>query len=216
MFKIMPLLIGSLIKMISRLRGLLIEKQPPRLVVDVQGVGYELFAPMSTFYGLSELHTQVHLFTYLSVREDAHVLYGFLTESERQLFGQLIRVSGIGPKLALSILSSMELPIFVQCVHNSDTARLTRIPGVGKKMAERLVVEMRDRLMSSETKPAAATDTAIPSSLTQGVTSPIEDAINALIALGYKPNDASRWVHAIAEDGLSSEVLIRRALQKAL
>lgn len=202
--------------MISRLRGLLIEKQPPRLVVDVQGVGYELLAPMSTFYGLPEINTEVSLLTYLSVREDAHVLYGFLKDSERELFGNLIRVSGIGPKLALSILSSMELPTFVQCVHNSDFARLTRIPGVGKKMAERLVVEMRDRFKSWVANPSPTAPSAASSTLIQGITSPVEDAINALIALGYKPSDAGRWVHAVADEGLSSEVLIRRALQKAL
>jgi Holliday junction DNA helicase RuvA len=202
--------------MISRLRGLLIEKQPPLLVLDVQGVGYEVFAPMSTFYNLPEINTEVSLLTHFSVREDAHVLYGFLNESERGLFRDLIRVSGIGPKLALSILSSMELPTFVQCIHNNDTAKLIRIPGVGKKMAERLVVEMRDRLKSWNTSTSIPSATTPSSSLTQGMISPVDDAISALIALGYKPADASRWVHAVAEEGLSSEVLIRRALQSAL
>jgi len=153
------------------------------------------------------------LLTHLSVREDAHVLYGFLNESERTLFRALIRVSGIGPKLGLSILSSMELATFVQCIRNSDTARLIRIPGVGKKMAERLVVEMRDKLQDWDT---STSPTTVSSVLVQGITSPVEDAISALIALGYKPNDASRWVHAVAEDGLTSEILIRRALQAAL
>jgi holliday junction DNA helicase RuvA len=202
--------------MISRLHGLLIEKQPPQLVIDVQGVGYEVFAPMSTFYNLPEINNEISLLTHLSVREDAHVLYGFLNESERGLFRDLIRVSGIGPKLALSILSSMELPTFVQCIENNDLKKLIRIPGVGKKMAERLVVEMRDRLnnLSNTTVlPTAPTDSG---SLIQGITSPVEDAISALIALGYKPADASRWVNAIAEEGLSSEILIRRALQSAL
>jgi Holliday junction DNA helicase RuvA len=201
--------------MISRLRGLLIEKQPPLLVIDVQGVGYEIFAPMSTFYNLPEVNSEVSLLTHLNVRADAHVLYGFLNESERGLFRDLIRVSGIGPKLALSILSSMELPTFVQCVNNNDTVRLTRIPGVGKKMAERLVVEMRDRLKTWGTNTTSSPVTPT-STLTQGLTSPVEDAISALVALGYKQADASRWVHAVAEDGLSSEVLIRRALQSAL
>jgi len=199
--------------MISRLRGLLIEKQPPLLVIEVQGVGYEVSAPMSTFYNLPEINSEVILLTHLSVREDAHVLYGFLNESERTLFRALIRVSGIGPKLGLSILSSMELATFVQCIRNSDTARLIRIPGVGKKMAERLVVEMRDKLQDWDT---STSPTTVSSVLVQGITSPVEDAISALIALGYKPNDASRWVHAVAEDGLTSEILIRRALQAAL
>ena len=199
--------------MIGRLHGLLIEKLPPLLVMDIQGVGYEVFAPMSTFYNLPEINSEVTLLTHFSVREDAHVLYGFLNESERTLFRDLIRVSGIGPKLALSILSSMELATFVQCIHNNDTTRLIRIPGVGKKMAERLVVEMRDRLQNWNTTPSPKTTSA---TLVQDITSPVDDAISALIALGYKPNDASRWVHAVAEEGLTSEVLIRRALQSAL
>ena len=200
--------------MISCLRGILIEKQPPSLVIDVQGVGYEVFAPMSTFYNLSEVNTEISLLTHLTVREDAHILYGFLSESERCLFRDLIRVSGIGPKLALSILSSMELATFIQCIHESNTTRLIRIPGVGKKMAERLVIEMRDRLKNwhNTTTPSPQTDTLV----TQNIASPIEDAISALVALGYKPNDANRWVHAISEDGLTSEILIRRALQSAL
>ncbi|WP_069470884.1 Holliday junction branch migration protein RuvA [Candidatus Marithrix sp. Canyon 246] len=195
--------------MISSLRGLLIEKQAPSLVIDVQGVGYEVLAPMSTFYNLPSLNSEVSLLTHLSVREDAHVLYGFLTESERSLFRDLIRVSGIGPKLALSVISSMELPTFAQCINQNDTKRLIKIPGVGKKMAERLVVEMRDRLLSVKT-----TSTTIP--VTKDIATPVEDAISALIALGYKPADARRWVQAVAEDGLTSEVLIRRALQSAL
>ncbi|RKZ39335.1 MAG: Holliday junction branch migration protein RuvA [Gammaproteobacteria bacterium] len=201
--------------MISRLHGLLIEKQPPLLVIDVQGVGYEVFAPMSTFYNLPEVNAEISLLIHFVVREDAHVLYGFLNESERMLFRDLIRVSGIGPKLALSILSSMELATFVNSIHHNDTARLKRIPGVGKKTAERLVVEMRDRLEKQRITPTTSSPpTSAP--LTQGITSPVDDAISALIALGYKPADASHWVHAVAEEGLSSEVLIRRALQSAL
>lgn len=202
--------------MISRLRGLLIEKQPPLLVIDVQGVGYEVFAPMSTFYNLPQVNSEISLLIHFSVREDAHVLYGFLNESERSLFRDLIRVSGIGPKLALSILSSMELATFVQCIHDSDTARLIRIPGVGKKMAERLVVEMRDRLENWRTTTTTTPLAPTASPISQGLTSPVDDAISALIALGYKPNDARRWVHSVAEEGLTSEVLIRRALQSAL
>lgn len=200
--------------MISRLRGLLIEKQAPLLVIDIQGVGYEVFAPMSTFYNLPDINTEVSLLTHFIVREDAHVLYGFLTESERNLFRDLIRVSGVGPKLALSIISTMELPMFVQCISENDTKRLIKIPGVGKKMAERLVVEMRDRLeeLLSNTK---TTSTTKPIS-SKDIITPVEDAVSALIALGYKPADARRWVQAVAEEGLTSEVLIRRALQSAL
>ena len=199
--------------MISSLRGLLIEKQAPSLVIDVQGVGYEVLAPMSTFYNLPEINSKVSLLTHLSVREDAHVLYGFLTESERSLFRDLIRVSGIGPKLALSIISSMELPMFVQCINQNDTKRLIKIPGVGKKMAERLVVEMRDRLTILE---SSVKTTSTTSPVSKDIATPVEDAISALIALGYKPADARRWVQAVAEEGLTSEVLIRRALQSAL
>ncbi|OQW91122.1 MAG: Holliday junction branch migration protein RuvA [Beggiatoa sp. IS2] len=199
--------------MISRLRGLLIEKHPPWLLLEVQGVGYEIESPMSTFYHLPELNTEVILLTHLSIREDAHILYGFISEEERGLFRSLIRINGVGPKLALSILSAMEGPMFTHCIQQGDMAKLTRIPGVGKKTAERLIVEMRDRLGHLLiTNPLPVTG----SRLTQGVTSPVEDAISALIALGYKPQEASRWVHAIKEEGLSSEALIRRALQATL
>ncbi len=198
--------------MISHLRGLLIRKQPPWLVIDVQGIGYEVLAPLSTCEQLPELNQEVHLLTHLSVREDTQVLYGFINDSERQLFRLLIRVNGVGPKLALSILSTMDLNSFVQCVHDNNITRLTRIPGVGKKTAERLIIEMRDRLEGHINKATATTK----SSLVQGLISPVDDAISALIALGYKPQEASRWVHAVAEEGLTSEVLIRRALQAAL
>jgi Holliday junction DNA helicase RuvA len=206
--------------MISQLRGLLIEKQPPLLVLDVQGVGYEVFAPLSTFYHLPDSDQEVKLLTHLIVREDAHTLYGFLTESERWLFRALIRVSGLGPKIALSILSSMDLTTFVQCIHDNDISRLIRIPGVGKKTAERLIVEMRDRLENWRTSATTSQNSAQPhpgnSPLTQGITTPVDDAISALIALGYKAQEAQRWVQAVAEEGLTSEVLIRRALQSAL
>ncbi len=198
--------------MISQLRGILIEKQPPLLVIDVQGVGYEVLAPMPTFYNLPEIKNEISLLTHFVVREDAQILYGFINESDRSLFRDLIRVSGVGPKLALSILSSMELPTFVQCIHENNTGRLIRIPGVGKKMAERLVIEMRDRLKNLQTTPAPSTAPLI----THGVTTPFEDAISALVSLGYKPTDARRWVQSVAEEGLTSEILIRRALQAAL
>lgn len=200
--------------MIGRLRGRLLEKQAPHLVLDVQGVGYELQAPMSTFYQLPELEQEVSLFTHLSVREDAHVLYGFSSDNERQLFRTLIRVNGVGPKLALSILSAMEFEAFLNCVQQNDSATLTRIPGVGKKTAERLIVEMRDRLDGLPNQGAPIEAPAMR--LTAGIASPQEDAISALIALGYKPQEASRWVQTVQEEGLSSEALIRRALKAAL
>ncbi|MDM8566633.1 Holliday junction branch migration protein RuvA [Candidatus Halobeggiatoa sp. HSG11] len=199
--------------MISSLRGIIIEKQAPLLVIEVNGVGYEISAPMSTFYNLPELNSEVKLLTHLSIRDDAHVLYGFLIASERELFRSLIRINGVGPKLALSILSSMELNAFIQCIHDNDITQLKRIPGIGKKTAERLVIEMRDYLKTD--------DVSIPNSkpinnLTPKSITPIEEAISALIALGYKPNDASRWVKSIAKDDMNSEDLIRRALQSAL
>ncbi len=198
--------------MISRLRGLLIEKQAPLIVIEVQGVGYEIFVPMSTFYQLPELNQSVTLLTHLIVREDAHTLYGFSTEAERQLFRDLIRVNGVGPKLALSILSTMELTTFVQAVKSNDTKHLLRIPGVGKKTAERLVIEMRDRLEHFAINPATSSTTTPRGT----VISPLDDAISVLIALGYKPQEASSLVYSVKQDGLTSEELIRRALQAAL
>lgn len=202
--------------MFSRLRGFLLEKQPPLLVIDVQGVGYEVEAPLSTFYHLPLLHEEVSLFVHFSVREDAQVLYGFINEKERELFRHLIRISGVGPKLALSVLSSMELAIFVQCIQEDNIARLIRIPGVGRKTAERLVIEMRDRLKNWYVEKSE--EDSSRSALTRGLVSPSEDAISALIALGYKPKDANDWINSIdaEESGLTSEELIRRALQKAL
>lgn len=203
--------------MIGRLRGRLIEKQPPHLVLEVNGVGYELQAPMSTFYQLPALEQEVFLYTHLSIREDAHVLYGFNHERERHLFRTLIRISGVGPKLALSILSAVDSDEFLYCIQNNDSASLTRIPGVGKKTAERLLVEMRDRLaaLPSSTAPVA-TDIAPNSRLSNGVTQPRADAVSALIALGYKPQEATRWINQVYEAELSSEDLIRRALKAAM
>ena len=198
--------------MIAHLRGTLIEKQPPSLVIDVHGVGYEVEAPMSTFYHLPELNQEIKLLTHLVIREDAHILFGFGTEAERQMFRTLIRVNGVGPKLALSILSAMELETFIHCVQQGDLAKLIKIPGVGKKTAERLVIETRDRLAQTTVQSTNSARQA----LTQGVTSAADDAVSALIALGYKLQEASQLVNAIKEEGLSSEVLIRRALQKAL
>ncbi|MDY6991751.1 MAG: Holliday junction branch migration protein RuvA [Pseudomonadota bacterium] len=198
--------------MIAQLRGLLIAKHPPTLVIDVQGLGYEVQAPLSTCYQLPELNSDITLLTHLSIREDAHVLYGFLTEAERQLFRDLIRVTGIGPRLALNILSTLELPVFVHAVCEHDIKRLTRIPGVGKKMAERLVLELRDRLLNSP-----LLEEVHPPSNAGQLTSAVDDAISVLIALGYKAQEASEWVHAVSDDpSLNSETLIRRALQKAV
>jgi Holliday junction DNA helicase RuvA len=195
--------------MIGRVRGEIVYKQPPHLMVEVQGVGYELEAPMSTFYNLPAQGEQVVLFTHLAIRDDAHVLYGFFSDSERTLFRTLLRVSGVGAKMALAILSGMSADEFARCVQSDDTAALVRLPGIGKRTAERLVVEMRDRLDGlggSSGMPARPAATAQDSS-------PVADAVGALIALGYKPNDASRMVRAVESEGLDSEAIIRASLK---
>ncbi|WP_353570278.1 Holliday junction branch migration protein RuvA [Candidatus Albibeggiatoa sp. nov. BB20] len=204
--------------MIGRLRGELIEKKPPYLLLDVNGVGYELEAPMSTFYNLNEIGSTAQLYTHLSIRDDAHILFGFSTDNERKLFRTLIKVNGVGPKLALSILSAMDIATFVQCVNQEEVSKLTRIPGVGKKTAERLIIEMRDRLnITPETNAQNMATSLSTGVLTEGVASPADDAIAALITLGYKPQDASRLVNKVQQEGISSsEELIRKALKNAL
>ena len=191
--------------MIGFLRGKLVRKQPPLLMLDVQGVGYEVEAPMSTFYDLPDAGAEITLHTHLVVREDAHILFGFATEAERRLFRSLIRVNGVGPRLALTILSGISAEAFARCVRDNDSAALTRLPGIGKKTAERLVVEMRDRLDQSQGESGGGS-----------VGTPRDEAMSALIALGYKPPEASRMLQGIKEADLSSEELIRRALQSAV
>jgi len=193
---------------IGLLRGKILSKQPPRLLIDVQGVGYEVDAPMTTFYDLPGTGEEVTLFTHLAVREDAHTLYGFARVSDRELFRSLLKVNGVGARLALTILSGMEPGEFVQCVQEGNTAALVRLPGVGKKTAERLIIELRDRLEGAATVPAAASDVA-----PAAAASPVEDAVSALVGLGYKPQDASRMVRAIDSGAMSSEDIIRAALQ---
>ncbi|MCB1760526.1 MAG: Holliday junction branch migration protein RuvA [Gammaproteobacteria bacterium] len=195
--------------MIGRIRGEIVHKQPPHLLVDVQGIGYELEAPMSTFYNLPAQGEPVVLFTHLAIRDDAHILYGFFSDSERSLFRALLRVSGVGAKMALAILSGMSADEFARCVQSDDTAALVRLPGIGKRTAERLVVEMRDRL---DVLGAPAGVPARPRAAMQD-SSPLADAVGALIALGYKPNDASRMVRAVDCEGLDSEAIIRAALK---
>lgn len=198
--------------MIGRLRGVLVEKKAPNLLVDVNGVGYEVEAPMSTFYELPKVGEEVTLFTHLAVREDAHLLFGFIKESDRALFRSLIKVSGVGGKMALAILSGMSSRDFVITVKSNDIASLTRIPGVGKKTAERLIIEMRDRL--KELLPDAATTDTLTSGANDAMPpDEIKDAVSALIALGFKPPEASRMVSGINTKGLPSEEIIRQALQ---
>lgn len=186
--------------MIGLLRGVVIAKQPPALLLDVAGVGYELEAPMSTFYELPDLGAEVTLHTHLVVREDAQLLYGFITLAERSLFRDLLKVNGVGARLALSILSGTSVDGFARCVHEGDLASLTRVPGIGKKTAERLLVEMRDRL---EATGMVAGASAAPASAR-------DEAQAALVALGYRPAEVARMLGGL--EGDSSEELIRQAL----
>ena len=194
--------------MIGSVRGRIASKTPPQLMVDVGGLGYELEAPMSTFFHLPPVGEEVRLLTHLVVREDAHILYAFATEGERRLFRSLIRVSGVGPKIALALLSGISVEAFSRCVVNEDVAALIRVPGIGRKTAERLVIEMRDRLTTPEATPGA-----VPPDT--GAVSPETEAYGALIALGYRPAEATRLLKAAGPGTHSTEELIRRALQGA-
>ncbi|MEW5756908.1 MAG: Holliday junction branch migration protein RuvA [Pseudomonadota bacterium] len=201
--------------MIGRLHGKLLVKQPPALLVDVGGVGYEVVAPMSTFYVLPGLEKTVTLHTHLIVREDAQVLYGFATEQERALFRSLIKVNGVGPKLALTILSGISADDFVNCVHDNDVATLVRLPGIGKKTAERLIIEMRDRFKDWHTS-SGEFETGFALPVKPEGDGAVNEALSALVALGYKPQEASRLLEPIKNKGMSSEELIRAALQSAV
>lgn len=196
--------------MIGYLKGIIIAKHPPVLLIDVAGVGYEVYASMNTFYKLPEMGQEVTLFTHLVVREDVHDLYAFYGAQERSLFRTLIKVNGVGPRMAMAILSSIAPDEFVFCVENEDTARLMHIPGVGKKTAERLIIEMRDRL--KDWQPVGVTTSS--ENLSTDINNTTRDAISALVALGYKPQDASRAITKIDASGLSSEEIIRQALQQ--
>ncbi len=199
--------------MIGRLRGELISKTPPFLLLEVNGVGYDVESPMSTFYNLPAVGEQVILFTHLAIRDDAHVLYGFASESERSLFRGLLKVSGVGAKMALAILSGMGADEFAACVQANDTAALVRLPGIGKKTAERLIVEMRDRLDKLDLGDITVHTTGAASEMAH---TPVADAVGALIALGYKANEASRMVREVDSAGLSSEEIIRASLKAAV
>ena len=198
--------------MIGRIKGTLLEKQPPELLIDVNGVGYEIQAPMTTIYQLPEPGQTVTLHTHFVVREDAQLLYGFGSQDERSLFRTLIKVNGVGPKLALTILSGIDSNEFVRCVRDNDTASLTKLPGVGKKTAERLLVEMKDRLKDWHVEGAV---TELPGNTAPASSSSIiAEAESALVALGYKPQQASRAISQVNNDSISSsEELIRQALR---
>jgi Holliday junction DNA helicase RuvA len=198
--------------MIGSLAGVLSQKAPPQLLLEVGGVGYELTAPMSTFYGLPALGERVRLLTHLVVREDAQILYGFATAEERSLFRDLLKVSGVGPRIALAILSGVTVAVFAGAVRAQETGTLTRIPGVGRKIAERLIVEMRDRLDDASYAQAAA-GAGAGSAPAAG---PEAEAYGALVALGYRPQEATQLLKAVETGAaLGTEELIRRALQGA-
>ena len=203
--------------MIGRLTGRIVYKRPPSLMLDVNGVGYEIEAPLSVFFDLPDAGETVSLYTHLAVREDAHVLYAFNSEGDKALFRSLLRVSGVGAKMALAILSGMSAEHFARCVQMEDVATLVRVPGIGKKTAERLIVEMRDRLdaldlSDSVDLPGAA---GVGGASTRSH-SPAAEAADALVALGYKPADAAKMVKAVDGEGMTSEQLIRAALKNAI
>jgi Holliday junction DNA helicase RuvA len=193
--------------MIARLSGTLVSKQPPLLVIDVAGVGYEVEAPLPVFYDLPDTGQPVVILTHLSVKDDAHTLYGFASESERTLFRQLLKISGIGAKLALTILSGASGADLARYVAERDAAALTRLPGIGKKTAERIIIELRDKL---DDLPVSAVK---PSGEAPALTADaISEAAQALNALGYKPQEANRMVRSVAKPEMSVEEIIRHAL----
>jgi len=192
--------------MIAWLKGELLEKQAPGLVLNVNGVGYELEAPMSTFYDLPEVGAQATVFVHMVVREDAQLLFGFTSKQQREMFRSLIRVNGVGPKVALAVLSTLSAQELLQCMANEDVTQLCRVPGIGKKTAQRLVVEMKDRLEKE------FGDVALEVSAGESSSNNSRDAIDALVALGYKNAEASRVVKSL-DSSISSEELIRQALR---
>lgn len=201
--------------MIGRITGTLLETQPPWLVVDVKGVGYEMEASMTTLVALPGAGERVSLYTHLTVRDDAHLLYAFAREQERSLFRALIKVNGIGPKLALAILSGMDEDAFIRCVMEDDVKALTRLPGVGKKTAERLVIEMRDRFPHWQHPDSLPLEgNAQPSTPVSGKTA-LADAEAALVSLGYKPTEASRMLSGLEDEG-STEAMIKAALARRM
>ncbi|MCG6201388.1 Holliday junction branch migration protein RuvA [Psychromonas antarctica] len=200
--------------MIGRLRGILLEKQPPEVLLEVSGVGYEIQLPMSSFYPLPEIGQEAIIYTHFVVREDAQLLYGFADKHERAMFRELIKVNGVGPKLALAILSGMSANQFVQCIHHDALSALVKLPGVGKKTAERLLVEMKDRLknwvgsdlLTPESEKIVFENSVIKDNAKQ-------EATSALVALGYKPAVAEKVIQQVYQDGMDCELLIRRSLK---
>lgn len=195
--------------MIGYLKGVLLDKRPPTLVLDVHGVGYELDAPMTTFYDLPAPGEAVTVYTHMVVREDAQMLFGFADAAQRDVFRSLLKISGVGPRVALAILSTLSTRDFFEAVSDNDVSRLTRVPGIGRKTAERVMVEMRDRVLKQAEESGAVEPVSV-----ERRDNPVEDAVSALLALGYKAPEASRAVRDIHAEGLTSEDLIRQALRQ--
>lgn len=207
--------------MIGRIRGILIEKFPAQVLVECAGLGYEVDIPYTTFFNLPETGNEVVLHTHFVVREDAHSLYGFSSRLDRNLFRLLIRVNGVGPKLAAGILSGLDANQFIRCIEARDASALVKLPGVGKKTAERLLIEMTDRIgqLEGQFTPASTNATVNAGAPDAGVAAghdPREEAEAALIALGYKPQEASKAISKVSEEGMSSQELIRLALRNMI
>lgn len=200
--------------MIGRIQGIIVYKQAPDLLVDVQGVGYEIQLPMSCFFELPAVGQDVTLWTHFVVRDDAQLLFGFNNLNERALFRQLIKAQGVGPKMALTIMSGMSAPQFISTVQQGDVTTLVKIPGVGKKTAERLIIEMRDRLKDfAGASPLEHSANNSEPALMVSVDNPMDDALSALLALGYKPAQAEKAVKKVAKAEMDSEMIIRQALK---
>ena len=195
--------------MIGHLKGKITSKNPPEILIEVEGVGYEVLCPMSTFYALDDLTEDILLFTHLSIKEDAHTLFGFISKDEKNVFRELIRVNGVGPKVALAILSNLSVQSLVECISTEDADLLAKTPGIGKKTALKLIVELQDRLGKLELT-GTIEKTRV---LNQSSNPNSKQAIEALQSLGFKVKEANRMVSKIEDQGLSTEQIIRIALQ---
>jgi len=205
--------------MIGRLNGVLVEKQPPEILLEVSGVGYEVQMPMTCFYDLPKVGNNAIVYTHFVVREDAQLLFGFNNKTERALFRELLKANGVGPKLGLAILSGMSAQQFVSCVNNEDATALVKLPGVGKKTAERLVLEMKDRLKNwGNDLFTPFSDSAViePASDATIANNAADDAVSALVALGYKLPQAQKAVKSVSKPDMSTEVLIKESLKSML
>ena len=202
--------------MIGHLRGILLEKSPPEILLEVNGIGYEVLLPMTSFYHLPEVNMEAAIYTHLVVREDAHLLFGFYHKQDRTLFRELIKTNGVGPKLALAILSAMSVSEFSYAIEREELSKLVKIPGVGKKTAERLIVELKGKFKSYQHDDFFIEQNSTQNKFEIDKVSATDDAISALVALGYKPAEAEKMVNRVAKPEWDSEQLIREALKSAL